>query len=75
MEDYSYTQLEFYKFLYRLKGLTILEMKFIIWHYFNKLPHSKLAELDDKDFTRQRAHQIIRKALYKLKINLTNHIL
>jgi hypothetical protein len=58
---------EFARFVLHLRGLTVLEMKFVIWHYYNKLPYSKLAELDEKTWTRQYSQQVVKEAINKLR--------
>lgn len=63
------TRIEFARFLLRLNSqyLTVIEIKFLIWHYFNNVPYSKLAELEDKSWSRQYSQQIVKEAINKLR--------
>jgi hypothetical protein len=65
--DYTESQKEFSRFVRHLRGLTILEMKFIIWHYFNKEPYRRLAELDEKKWSRQYSQQIVKRGINKIR--------
>ncbi len=64
---------DFYMFALKLCGYNLRdrELKVLLFKYYCKMPLSKISQVLNGEVSRQRIFQIEKKALNKIKINLT----
>ena len=72
LEQYIDKRFEFYKFLIFLLGfdLTLIEIKFLLWKFYNKLSLREIAQLEG-DVSYTKVGNIIKESLKKISEVLT----